>query len=312
VAATILGRMDERDFGLLAHLFENPFATHQDLGRRQGLSGSAAKRRLEALQRGGVLDGFWAVPAAEVFGLQPRVFVFDLPGSPVAAMDEALREETVVWTMAFQDDSIAALCYLRNPEVPEFLTETFGPPSFVKVPGYPRPTEPNPVLSPLDWRLLRAMLEDPRSTPAQLASAAHLSEKTARRRRADLIDRGFVHVHPVVNTARSTGLAVYYMAAYGMPGSPPPYVGHLAQGVPIQGVDVPPATVYFCRASSLADALAQEPWLLLVPGVSLVALAFRTASRVAADRLAKWIGSEAARWDRPARAFEPPTAVPAR
>src|SRR6266545_3693366 len=60
--------VDERDFRLLARLLREPLANHEALGRAIGVSGTAAKARLERLAAEGVFNGFRGIPAPEVFG----------------------------------------------------------------------------------------------------------------------------------------------------------------------------------------------------------------------------------------------------
>lgn len=303
--------MDERDFRLLAHWFERPFASLEELGRVLGLSGAAVKARVGALQSEGVLQQFWTVPAASLFGLWPRVYLFEVEMNPAAAIDVALRDDSVVWAKAYENlaferrlpGTLAVLCYLSNPgKVPDRLREAFGAPSFVRTPGWPTATAgPNPIISPLDWRILRAMVKNPRAPPATLGESAGLTEKTARRRRTRLMMQGFVGVQPLVNGGHARGIACFHLVIYTEHGASVPDLSRWVRGVVIESIPEPSGSVIVCWAPSVAEVVALEPRLLSLPEVRIALLSSPILGELATRRLLKWIDSQLSAWDRNGR-----------
>ncbi len=295
--------MDELDFQLVSALFRVPFSTLQEVGRSLGVSGTTIKSRVAALQREGVLDGFWAIPAAEAFGCKPTVSVFSLHDesgggilksglkrSAGSALSVALSEKTAVWAKVFERDSLAVLTFGRRPELtPRSLVEAFGEPDMVQAQGWPRPDSEAGGLSPLDWKVMRGLVRNPRGTPAALAADVGVTEKTARFRRDRLVDHGWIHIQPVINGARSGGIACFYLAAFGASKAPPPEVASLVPGIAIEGIANPPATIYLGRAPSRAQAVRFEELLHEVPGVKVVGMAFRSDSAWDSERLSGWI-----------------------
>lgn len=303
--------MDRRDFRILAHWYEHPFASYEELGRLLGLSGAAVKSRAESLRREGVLGGFWAVPGACLFGLHPRVFLFQADKNPNEALSAALREESVVWVKVYQNlalerrlpGTLAALCYLRDPvKTPSGLLKRFGRPSLVRTPGWPLATDmQDPVLSPLEWRVLRAMIEDPRASPSGLGKSARMTEKTARRIRTNLMAKGFVGVQPLVNGGRSRGVACYHLSVYAEPGAAVPDVSVVVEGTVIERIPDPPGTMTIGWEPSVAEVMGLEQRLLALPGVRVALLSSPIMGEIATQRLLGWIDERIAFWDRAKR-----------
>ena len=103
---------DERDFAILSHLRKDPFMSYENLGRGVGLSGKAVKTRLEALQKNKILTSLQAVPAAQVFRRQPRLFFFERRASQ-EKLDGAVEVDPVVFATVDVNGSAAVLLYHR-------------------------------------------------------------------------------------------------------------------------------------------------------------------------------------------------------
>ena len=67
--------MDEVDRRIVALLRENARRSFQDIGRHVHLSAPAVKRRLDRLERDGIVLGYTAVVDPEAFGWRAEAFV---------------------------------------------------------------------------------------------------------------------------------------------------------------------------------------------------------------------------------------------
>ena len=67
--------MDETDRDIVALLRENARRSYQDIGQRVHLSAPAVKRRVDRLERDGVIRGYTAIIDPPVFGWHAEAFV---------------------------------------------------------------------------------------------------------------------------------------------------------------------------------------------------------------------------------------------
>ncbi len=90
--------MDDVDREIIALLRENARRSFQDIGQHVHLSAPAVKRRLDRLERDGVVLGYTAVVDPEAFGWHAEAFV-DLyceGNMPGAAIKRAVQRESGV------------------------------------------------------------------------------------------------------------------------------------------------------------------------------------------------------------------------
>src|ERR1700749_2856266 len=90
--------MDATDRRIVALLRENARRSFSDIGKHVHLSAPAVKRRLDRLERDGVVLGYTAVVDSEAFGGHAEAFV-DLyceGGMPGAAIKKAVQSEAGV------------------------------------------------------------------------------------------------------------------------------------------------------------------------------------------------------------------------
>jgi len=159
--------VDERDFQLLAHLLKEPLASNEELGRRVRLSGTAVKTRLEGLTEEGVFGGLYGIPAPEVFQRRRHVYVFRGERVNATAPHKAIQIDPVVSVHLRQDGNLPAIVYEPPGEAtdpPEELVRTFGEPAFSVLPRPFQAPLKGAVLSPIDWRVMRPLIREPRMT----------------------------------------------------------------------------------------------------------------------------------------------------
>jgi Lrp/AsnC family transcriptional regulator, leucine-responsive regulatory protein len=89
------GDLDQLDLAILTFLERNGRATNYDVGEAVGLSASAASRRIQALEAGGVIKGFRAVVDDRMLGKRMTVFLRVTlerqSASVLAAFESAVR-----------------------------------------------------------------------------------------------------------------------------------------------------------------------------------------------------------------------------
>lgn len=285
--------MDDTDFQILAALTRDPLASYAELGRDVGLTQPAVRNRITHLREAGVLKGFFGLPAAEAFGRVPRIFPFPKPGVAAEDLDAIVKMDPVVWVSLKHDGALTVELYLEDEaeSPPPALVNLLGPPLGGYGSSLPALRVEDPVLSPLDWRLLEILVPDPRTSIAAVARKTGLTRKTVRLRRDRLIRDGLLGIIPIVVGAPSPGLLMFNMALYGV------RVEDRAQvlrTVPEKilinetGGDHP-MMYLLCRADSLSDVLDLEDRLREMEIVEGVQVTLNMRVGIAIDRLLAWI-----------------------
>ncbi len=294
---------DETDFQILVRLWRDPFASYEAMGHTLGLSGNTAKNRLERLRSDGLISGIWALPAPAIFGRRARIFAFRPPDDAARAVEHALQIDPVVWALERTDHYVSVNAYLNDgsDEPPKELMDLLGPPVFAISPRTFETLRDPPVLSPLDLRILRALLRDPRASLQDLAKACRLTPKTVRSHRDAMFrDRAFSMLTPLQG-AQSPGLVVYNLLV-ATEAVTPAIRGVVLSALPrcvLLSETERPAGLYLAgRAPSLAQAVADEAAAAQVPGVERVQLNLFLRHTFAAERLEGWIDEQLTMWDR--------------
>lgn len=285
--------MDDTDFRILAGLLRDPLASYAELAREVGLTAPAARARVRRLEEAGVLTGFQGLPAAQVFGRTPRIFPFPEPGIEAEELGTVVNLDSVVWASLKHDGSLTVELYLpeETKGPPKELVALLGSPLGSYGSSLPAPRTENPVLSPLDWRLLEVLVPEPRTPVAALAEATGLTRKTVRHRRDRLIQEGFLAIVPIVVGAPSPGLLMFHLALYGVGVEDRSEVLRtLPQKVLVNETRGDnPMLFLLCRADSLSEVLDLERRLREMEAVDNVQVTLNMEVAVASDRLLAWI-----------------------
>ena len=210
---------------LLQRLFRDARASYAELGAAVGLSPNAAKARVLRMQASGLLRGFAAAPDAPLLGLADGLLVFthvedlgtrehevlaglpDVPG--VRFVDATLEGNVHVWVQ-HRDDA-------DWERIERAAVSLVGkPPALVLC--EPR-REAATTLAQNDWRLVRALVPDPRASIKDLTRRSGLSFKTAKRRLAALLREGRVRVEPILSPSDADGLVLYQLCVVLAPGA---------------------------------------------------------------------------------------------
>jgi DNA-binding Lrp family transcriptional regulator len=110
--------VDQTDRAIVALLRENARRSYQDIGRHVHLSAPAVKRRVDRLERDGVLRGYTAVVDPEAFGWHAEAFVDlycegKMPGDAIKVAVE--REPGVISAHTVAGEA-SALLHVMAPD----------------------------------------------------------------------------------------------------------------------------------------------------------------------------------------------------
>ena len=252
--------MDRKDFQLLVALDGDARQSLQALARRIALSAPAVRERLLRLEKLGIVQGYWVSIDPAIFGRKKHV-------QPSAAKKKPLEARDVAWVAWKVDGGITVQLWPREVKSAVTALSRF----LGREPSWQGVSRPGWAgrLSGLDWRVLDALIDEPRAPVARLAVATGLSPKTVRRRLQGLMRDEAIFVVPRLGFLTDAGELVYHLLVSGS--TPFPDLRRvLGDAVLIHETSDPPRRYLFCRADSLGDMTARTHALEQVPGVSSV------------------------------------------
>ncbi len=280
--------MDSVDFQILGALSREPLRSKESIARQVHLSSGAVRKRLARLEADGVLQGWQATPCADLFGRQGIGLAFE------ASFD--LNQLVCLPDVVYAADSVDGLCgilaYTRNPDQWQGMVESHVGQGATHV--APIPARPIPQPGPLEWKVLRALLEDPVSSAAALGRRAGLGSKTAGRVRLQLL-QGSVDIQPLLRPSRS-GSTAFHVYLEGRPVA-------LAQSRQVLDEVISVATYgtgeyLFCRAPSLQQQAARLAAARRIEGITRADVVLNRDFIFATPRVRGWIDDSLAQWQR--------------
>lgn len=290
--------MDVRDFRIYLALERSPFASYETIGRTIGTSGTTVKARIDRMRARGVMSEVRVIPIAHVFGRHWRTFGIGVgPGSP----DDAaiLRVQDVIWTWRDHRGLLVVNAFTQERDtVPAGLVSLFGEEPIGAVQPEPPATADSSslVLSPLDWRVLEALLENPRAPLSSLSRRVGLSARTIRRRRDGLYKRGLIRSFISLDASREPGVIVY--GAYVSVDRRTNLRNVRARGAARVWTHYdPPAVLMLGHVPTYSEATEAEKQLQATPGAKVVEFSIPAGGSLAVERVGKWIRAEKSRWD---------------
>lgn len=276
----------------MAALFETPFASYAELGRRVDMTGQDARERVLRLEDEGVLKGFVATPVPAIFGREGAFVTVEDSG---VAIDDALELEDVVLAGATIDGLLTVVGYVMpgtREERKAAWTGALGG-TLAYDDRYRAHVDPEPP-GPLGWRALRALLDEPRTRLTDLADAVGLTARAVRERRQRLVDSGALEVTPLLGPS-DEGRIFFHLAVVGYDGPPTRLPAELPGTILVEqvagvagGLEVSTG-VLFCEARSLAEQHALVERARELEGVEDVRPYLLSDHRVHTERLQGWI-----------------------
>jgi len=270
--------VDSKDFQLLAALHENARQSYRALGNRVSLSAPAVRDRLQALEKRGIIQGYWVTPDPTIFDRQDLLVFYQ---------DERTREEAVkalsVRDVAFVawkvDGGLTVQLWPRNQkESVEELTRALGAPSGQALAEHP----PHPPLSLADWRIIDVLIDDPRIELERLCKSTGLSPKTVRKHLSGMIREEEIFITPRLGTLSGSGELVYHLMVDGRVGLSE-LRDALGDAVLVNETKDPPMKYLLCRAHDLADVTSRTAQTSKLPGVNSVRVTLNREILVATE-----------------------------
>lgn len=295
--------MDGQDVEILARVTSDPMASYAEIGDAVGLSGTSVGNRLERMREQGILAGLRALPIAGLFDRYPTLLSFAPQDEPQALADRFLKVDSVVWVDRHQDDRVTTLVYSQTQVCDALppLVDLIGEEPELSLTLVERSLGPNDVLSQLDWRLIRQLIEHPRASVTELAERTGLAHNTVRNRRRKLWREGYVHLFPLVETAHAPGLIVFMMVLQVDDPEDRALVQRaLPSAVPVslhEDCGGHPGVTVLGHASTVAELMGMEERVRDTDGLELVLRIHNMDRRFATDRVAGWVDEQIDRWE---------------
>ncbi len=192
--------MDRTDLALCKMLLENSRAPIREIGDRLGLSVAAVHGRIQALRDAGIIKAF----TARIGLIALRTSIALVWGTSRGRSNEEIlsrlkKDERVYWVAFAGAGFLYVGTYLRSPAeldaIVSFITkeaEILEPNVGLLPMGPGLPDEP--VLDPLDARIVRALHRDARKPVADAAEEIGLSAKTVGRRLGRMVRDGTIEL----------------------------------------------------------------------------------------------------------------------
>jgi DNA-binding Lrp family transcriptional regulator len=270
--------VDSKDFQLLAALYENARQSYRRLGSRVSLSAPAVRDRLKALERKGIIHGYWVTPDPTIFDRQDLLVFYETERTREDAI-KALKVSDVAFAAMKVDGGLTVQLWpLNREESIKQLTITLGQPSGQALAEH----RPRPPLSLTDWRIIDALLDDPRMELEQVCKSTGLSHKTVRKHLSNMIQNETVYITPRLGTLSGSGELVYHLTVEGKV-SLSELRRSLGDAVLVNETKEPPLKYLLCRARDLADVTSKTAQTAKLRGVNSVRVTLNREILVATE-----------------------------
>lgn len=263
-----IARLDAKDFRLLVALHEDARSSYRALGRRVSLTAPAVRERLHRLESKGVFHGFWLTPDPGVLDRRDLIVLF--PGEWTRAdAEKALQAPDVAWVAWKVDGAITVQLWPRDVDgAVEELSRILGATASSQTLADPGS---HALLSQLDWRIMDALVDDPRLPVRDLCARTRLSPKTVRKHlRALLRDRS-IYITPKLGSFGEAGEIVFPLLVYGSA-----HAADVRRAIGdsflLNSAESPPMMYLLCRAPDMNEITVRLQAVQKVRGVESAAV----------------------------------------
>lgn len=270
---------------------KNPLASHESMGSEVHLSGTAVKSRIAQLEKIGVLAGYEALPAPHIFNRHARYFLFRSMNS-VDAFDLAMKNDSVIACNLLYDNALIILTYSEepHPSAPAEITDLLGPQAFETSPVFSNRENYLGKISVTDLKILKSLVENPRTPLKRLAEETGYSLKTARLARARLIGNGLVRISPLLQSALSQGLQFCGFAVLAQKFSDLEPVKQSVPNSVVTGyLENPPGMILHGWTDSLGEMMKVDRRIRALAGITYVLILINARHEFSRHRLTVWI-----------------------
>jgi DNA-binding Lrp family transcriptional regulator len=260
--------VDSKDFRLLVALYGNARRSYRSLGQLVSLSAPAVRERLNRLEKRGILQGYWCYLDPSIFQREDLLLFFKGDFQREDAV-KALTTPDVAFVAWKLDGGLTVQLWPRDQAHPaKDLAKAIG----VKPSGQAF-TESTHLKKPsaADWRIIDALIDDPRIPLLDLEAKTGLSPKTIRNHLELLIDEKVVFLMPRLGAMAESGELVYHLAVTGN-ASLSKLRELLGDAFLVGDAQEPPMKYLLCRATDLADVTRRTQILGKLSGISSVEL----------------------------------------
>lgn len=255
--------MDSKDFRLLVALHEDARASYRSLGQRVSLSAPAVRARLRRMEAKGVFHGFWITPDPQVLGRQDLLILFS--GDRTRAdLERALAVPDVAWAAWKVDGGLTVQMWPRDPE--EAVAQLSA--ALAATPSGRTLADPTPYdsLSVLDWRIMDALVDDPRLPLGDLCRRTGLSPKTVRKHLARLLNNRAIYITPKLGSLGDAGEIVFPLLVFGDVRSAE-VRQTIGDAFLLNSSEVPPTKYFLCRVPDMDQVTDRVQRVRKLPGV---------------------------------------------
>lgn len=255
--------MDSKDFQLLCALHQNARQSYSSLGRRVSLSAPAVRTRLKNLEQRGILQGYFLSVDPSLLGRNELLVLFRGDFTRRDA-EKALAVPDVGWVAWKVDGGLTVQVWSKSRTKPsKNLAAAVGAKPSGEALSTPRPHHP---LSTLDWRIVDALIDDPRMPLHDLIEVTGLSPKTVRKHLNLMLEREAIYITPHPGAFSDSGELVYTIAVFGKVGLSELRTV-LGEAFLINELQWPPAKYMLCLGKDLSDVTSRTHDLEKLQGV---------------------------------------------
>lgn len=294
--------MDDLDLEILSSLrWGDPFASAESIGRQLRVSGNTVMARLRAMEERGVLRGFAVFPASILVNKGCwRWWFVRLNDRDAIDADAALRiEEVAACFWLYPDFAMVGTYHAEpGPPVPGRLVRALNGELVASFNHLWLTAERLPVApgSPIDLRVVRALVRDPRGPASRLAKKANMATRTFLRHRRTLLSGGQVFIMPIEDMSRELGKVTYRAWGTTVDGLGPNGLGVDGARAILSDLTQPPSVYVYGHAGSYAAL--KEIEFKLRRNIALKNLIFWVPQGgvFAARRIEAWLDESLTRW----------------
>ncbi len=260
--------MESKDFQLLVALHEDARQSFRALGDRLSLSHGVVHERLKHLERLGILQGFLLSVDPGVLDRDDLIVWFEGDWTLKDA-ERALAAPDVAWVALKVDGDLTVQLWPRDrPQAVKSLEGAVGANASGQFVAKGR-RHPPPSL--VDWRIIDALIDDPRMPLKDLVGETRLSPKTVSKHLETLVRNGTISIAPKIGALADSGELVYTCSVFGNVGMNELH-GMLEDAFLIKQFDEPPAKYLLCRGRDLNEVTGKTYEIEKFPGVDSVSI----------------------------------------
>ena len=225
--------MDALDIQILRAMGLRPFRRSSNadairpahLARAVGITVDTVKDRVGRLEAAGVLAGYEVIPNLRHLGVEGAAYLVRAPDESTkeAVLAEASAVERILEVHDFLGQAVCVdFAFTGEGERDRVLArlEEITGARPLRFYGRDQPDVPRP-LTPLDWRILRAMRGDARRSPGDVAEAIGVSAKTVKRRFERMADERSLFVYPKLDPSKAGGVILFKLLLHLDPAAGP-------------------------------------------------------------------------------------------